>query len=66
MKEDLKEHLKVYDDKEENIKKTEFKELQTELLVIGEEWNEIETFKGWIEMALGSEMDSEDDDDNDD
>lgn len=36
MKEDLKEHLKVYDGKEETIKKQEFKKLQTELLVIGE------------------------------
>jgi len=35
MKEDLREHLKVYDGKEENIKKKEFKELKTELLVIG-------------------------------
>ncbi|CAF4094421.1 unnamed protein product [Rotaria sordida] len=72
MKEDLKEHLKVYDGNEENIKKKEFKKLQTELLVIGEEmlnipeWNEIGTFKDWIEMALGSEIDSEDDDNNDD
>ncbi|UJR18976.1 hypothetical protein I4U23_022105 [Adineta vaga] len=36
MKEDLKEHLKIYDGTENTIKKKEFKKLQTEVLVIGE------------------------------